>query len=323
MTSHELVSVIIPAFNAQATLDETLRSVRGQTHKHLEILVVDDGSKDGTPAIVEQHAALDTRIRLIRQENAGVAAARNEGSRQARGNLLAFVDADDLWAAEKIEKQLAVLLVAGEGVGLVYTWYARIDGQSRIIDTAYRPTDCGNVIERLCLGNLVGNGSAILVKRAAMVAAGGFDPSLRAQNAQGCEDWLFYFRVAERYSFAVVREPLTGYRELPDAMSADVGRMLRSADLVADHMLRRRPEFRKAIARGNADYRGWLLMRAIKQSQWSDAALLAGQILAREPARLFPVGVRLLHVLKNKWRAAADLSVPTRQFPVPDPVSVP
>lgn len=79
-----LVTVVIPAYNAAHTIDETLRSVRSQTHRNLEILVVDDGSRDATPAIVANHAAIDARVRLIVQENAGVAAARNRGIAEAK-----------------------------------------------------------------------------------------------------------------------------------------------------------------------------------------------------------------------------------------------
>src|ERR1700674_400681 len=94
MSEYDLVTVVIPAFNAARTIDETLRSVRSQTHRRLEILIVDDGSTDATPQIVERHVAEDRRIRLIRQPNAGVAAARNKGVVEAAGDLVAPIDAD-------------------------------------------------------------------------------------------------------------------------------------------------------------------------------------------------------------------------------------
>lgn len=122
-----LVSVVIPAYNAESTIDDTLRSVRGQTHRELEIIVVDDGSTDRTTSVVKAHAAADGRVTLIAQENAGVAAARNAGWQSARSAFIAFVDADDLWAPSKIERQLEVILRGGLRVGLVYTWWALID----------------------------------------------------------------------------------------------------------------------------------------------------------------------------------------------------
>jgi glycosyltransferase involved in cell wall biosynthesis len=280
----DLVSVIVPAYNAQATVDETLRSVRTQTHANLEIIVVDDGSRDRTAEIVAAHAAADKRVRIIRQPNAGVADARNRGAREAGAQLLAFVDADDLWSPDKIEKQLVALRAGGPRIGLVYTWYAFIDKESRV-GAAYRPRDIGDVVEPLCRANFVGNGSSALVTRAAFNDAGGFDPTLRARGASGCEDWRFYFDVAERYHFALVPELLTGYRQDPSNMSGDPIRMLRSLGLVAKRMQFRQPQLRDAIARGNTDYAALLLERAIAHRRLFDAARLALALLRRSPGR--------------------------------------
>ena len=159
MQEDGLVSIVLPVHNGAATIDETLRSVRSQTYGGLEIIVVDDGSYDQTLEIVSSHAAVDRRIRLVRQPQGGVAAARNSGIAQARGKLVAFIDADDLWAPEKIAKQIAALRAAGPQYAVVYTWYALIDKDSRIIDRSYCPSDSGDVLARLCYGNLVGNGS--------------------------------------------------------------------------------------------------------------------------------------------------------------------
>jgi peptidoglycan/xylan/chitin deacetylase (PgdA/CDA1 family)/protein-L-isoaspartate O-methyltransferase len=128
-----LVSVIIPAYNAAYTIAETLQSVCWQTYANLEIIVVDDGSGDETVAIVRQHAASDARIRLLQQDNAGVAAARNAGIAAAQADYIALLDADDLWHSSKIERQMAVLLARGATVALVYTWYALIDDSGTII----------------------------------------------------------------------------------------------------------------------------------------------------------------------------------------------
>src|SRR5438045_2856629 len=93
----ELVTVIVPAYNAGVTIGATLDSIRAQTHTNLEVLVIDDGSTDATAKIVQRHASVDPRIRLIRQSNEGVAAPRNRGIAEARGEYLAPIDADALW----------------------------------------------------------------------------------------------------------------------------------------------------------------------------------------------------------------------------------
>jgi len=119
-----LVSVIIPAYNAARFIRRTLVSVLAQTHPDLDVIVVDDGSVDETVSIVEAIARDDPRVRLFRQKNSGVSAARNAALSVARGAYIAPLDADDLWHPAKLEKQLAVFANRPANVGLVYCWFA-------------------------------------------------------------------------------------------------------------------------------------------------------------------------------------------------------
>ena len=263
MTEQHLVSVVIPAYNASATIDETLRSVRSQTHHALEIIVVDDGSTDDTDAIVKRHASIDDRIRVVTQDNAGLAAARNAGWRDAGSDLIAFLDADDLWAPTKIERQLEALEAGGQQVGLVYCWYVRIDRQSTITGVWEGARVGGHVLELILAGNFVGNGSSALVRREALIDANGFDSGLRAAGAEGCEDWLMLCRVAEKYHYAVAPEYLIGYRYLPQNMSSNRPRMLRSWMLAHDRMLARQPGHGAALKKGVRNYGGWLVQDAM------------------------------------------------------------
>ena len=263
MTDSQLVSVVVPAYNASATLDETLRSVRSQTHRALEIIVVDDGSTDGTGAIAKQHAAIDDRVQILTQNNAGLAAARNEGWRRARSDVIAFLDADDLWAPTKIERQIQALKAGGQHVGLVYCWYVRIDSQSTITAVWEGARLEGHVLEQILADNFVGNGSSPMVRRQALIDANGFDSGLRAAGAEGCEDWLVLCRVAEKYRYAVVPEHLIGYRYLPDNMSSNRPRMLRSWLLAHDEMLARQPGHRNALKRSVRNYGSLLVQDAL------------------------------------------------------------
>jgi glycosyltransferase involved in cell wall biosynthesis len=318
MTALDLVSVVIPAYNAAATIDATIRSVRAQTHSRLEILIVDDGSSDATPEIVQSHIAADSRVRLLRQANSGVACARNRGWSEAKAELVAFVDADDLWAADKIEKQLAALSRAGESAALVYTWYAVIDEADAIIDDRHSPTANGQVLEELLMANFVGNGSSVLIRRAVLAALGGYDFSLRARHAEGCEDLLLYLRIAERYEFALVPERLTGYRQTPANMSSDPTRMLRSWRLVAAEMRSRHPQHRRAVEQGVTFYVAWLLARAIRSRRASHVARLGWTLLIRRPdlaahALLLETSRGLLRKFRRRLRAKKtklDSSVP-------------
>jgi glycosyltransferase involved in cell wall biosynthesis/peptidoglycan/xylan/chitin deacetylase (PgdA/CDA1 family)/SAM-dependent methyltransferase len=278
----DLVSVVVPAYNASRTIDETLRSIRAQSHANLEILVVDDGSTDATPEIVLRHAALDARIRLIRQPNGGVAAARNRGIAEARGELVALIDADDLWRPDKIARQLQAMAQGGQRIGLVYCWYALIDELSRIISLRHRPTEAGNVLARMCIGNLVGNGSSAMIRRQALLEVGSYDPSLRARGAQGCEDHKLHLQIAERYEFAVVPEHLTGYRRTPTNMSSDVMQMLRSYDLVVSEFRPRLPQFAAEFHAGRNYILRWLLTSAVRLRRHREAAVLARTLLAHD-----------------------------------------
>ncbi len=277
-----LVTVVVPAFNAERTIGETLSSVRAQTYRNLEIIVVDDGSSDATASIVEANASEDERVRLIRQDNSGVAAARNCGIRAAQGGFVAPVDADDLWRPTKIEKQMAEIFAGGPRCGLVYTWQARIDATGRILDQRPGPAYEGDVTPRLLYGNFLGSGSLALIRKEALDEVGGYDSALLAQQAQGCEDWKLYLEIASRYRFGVVKEHLTGYRQGPGRMSTDRFQMLRSHELVRRWALDRFPEHAPCIRKGFADYLLRTLVITSSRGNLRTALNIVG-LLARRP----------------------------------------
>jgi hypothetical protein len=241
MYDGELVSVIIPAFNAAHTLGDTLDSVRSQTHRHLEIIVVDDGSRDRTAEIAEAHAAEDGRVRLICKENGGVARARNAGAAASRADYLAPVDADDLWHPEKIARQLAALQAAGTQAGYAYTFCRHIDMADRVIKDGGSHVE-GAAFLRSVQGNFVGNGSSLLIRRMAFESIGGYDPTLRDAGLQGCEDYLLQALIARHWRVVCVPAYLTGYRKLEGTMSNDRLRMTRSHFAALDTIARRVPE---------------------------------------------------------------------------------
>jgi glycosyltransferase involved in cell wall biosynthesis len=277
----QLVTVIIAAFNAEKTIDETLQSVRAQTYRQLEILVVDDGSSDATSKIVEEHIKADGRVRLIRQENQGVAAARNRAIAEARGEYIAPIDSDDLWRPTKIDKQVSVMRDRGPKVGLVYTWFAVIDSQGRITANV-RPNGEGRVLAQMCLANLPGNASSALMRRKAVIEAGGYDVSLQLKNAQGCEDWKLYFTIAENYEFAIIRNYLTYYRISTGNMSTDVLQMLRSHDLVLADSLKAHPEYTEQFHESRNLILQWLIRRAVSNRNLPATAVLTLRFLEND-----------------------------------------
>ncbi|MBD2089098.1 glycosyltransferase family 2 protein [Microcoleus sp. FACHB-1515] len=215
------VSVVIPAYNAMGYLPETLASALNQTFVDYEVIIVDDGSKDN----IQQWAAQlsDPRVKLISQENQGLSGARNTGIAHAQGEYVAFLDADDLWAPTKLEKQVQ-LLEQDPDVGLVYTWSDLIDQHSKPLGRVLRSNAEGNVWTELIKQNFVANGSTPMVRRHCFETVGLFDVALRS-----AEDHDMWLRMAPHYSFAVVREPLTQYRILDNSLSKNLLVMERSA----------------------------------------------------------------------------------------------
>ena len=134
MNDNPLVSVIIPVYNGQEFIRDAVQSALLQTYPNLEVIVVDDGSTDSTRAIVEALAAADARVELISQANGGVARARNRGISAARGEFIAPLDADDMWAPEKIQRQVARMAEYGTETGLVYCWWVWIDVDGTVLD---------------------------------------------------------------------------------------------------------------------------------------------------------------------------------------------
>ncbi|MBI4484654.1 MAG: glycosyltransferase family 2 protein [Acidobacteria bacterium] len=237
------VSVVIPNYNCARFLPETLESVFAQTCPDVEIIVVDDGSTDGSAALLERYA---DRVRVIHQENRGVSAARNRGIRESRGAFVAFLDADDLWQPEKLEKQLR--LFANPAVGLVHCAVEYVDEQSRPLGTNFTGRR-GRVLKAIALlqGTVVlAGGSTAVVRREAFDKVGCFDRGMST-----AADWDMWRRIACAYEIDVVREPLMRYRLRPGSMHRNVDVFARDilhgfASLFADpaaaevHHLKRR-----------------------------------------------------------------------------------
>lgn len=292
VTSGPLVSVIIPAHNAARTIRETLRSVREQTYGPLEIIVIDDGSSDETPRMVQHEQLLDPRIRYIRQANAGVAAARNRGLVEAKGSYVAPIDADDLWLPSKIALQVDMLTNGQPEMGLVYTWYSVIDDDGVTVRD-YHPSQEGDVLGEILRKNFIGHASSPLMVTSVVREVGGYDETLRRRGAQGCEDLKLYVALAQQYKFGVVKEVLTGYRTTVAAMSSSGAQMLRSYDLVCDEW-RNHPHFRELIDNSRPGFLIHFLVRSIEGRSYSDVFFLLHEIFRSKPR----------HIPNTLWLAA-------------------
>uniref|UniRef100_B8HLM9 Glycosyl transferase family 2 n=1 Tax=Cyanothece sp. (strain PCC 7425 / ATCC 29141) TaxID=395961 RepID=B8HLM9_CYAP4 len=244
-----LVSVIIPAYNAEAFIAQTLTSVLNQTYQNLEVIVVDDGSHDQTGEIIQKFAQKDPRVRWLQQANGGVAAARNLAIRASLGQYIAPIDADDIWFPHKLEKQVNCLSQAETRVGLVYAWSVDIDEWGELLGGFHAYQFEHNVHHILAYKNFLGHASAPLIRRSCLDKVGGYNCRLRAQNAQGCEDLDLYLRIAEHYDFRVVKEFLIGYRRVIGSMSCNYTAMARSYLLVQSEIRRTNAEIPDAAFR--------------------------------------------------------------------------
>lgn len=237
-----LVSVVIPAFNAERYIRKTLDSVIQQTYKNLEIIVVDDGSSDRTADIVSTYQKQDSRLLLLQQPNSGVAAARNTAIRFSNGEFVAPIDADDIWYPYHLEKQVRRLALSPAQVGLVYSWSVDIDITGKQTGGFRASQIEGNVFATLISHNFIGNASATMVRLSCFKKVGLYDTSLRKSDAQGCEDWDLYLRIAEAFEFRSVSAYTVGYRKYNESMSRDYEQMSRSHSLVMHAVRQRRPE---------------------------------------------------------------------------------
>jgi len=212
----DLVSVVMPAWNAEATIVASIESVLAQTHAQVELVVVDDGSRDDTAALVAKIAARDARVKLLRQANAGVAAARNAGIDAARGGVIAFLDSDDRWHPRKLECQLARMRASGARVS--YTTYRRVDEDGRELSVVRPPAriDHAALLRSNHIGNLTG-----LYERSL--------GEVRFRRI-GHEDYVFWLELVRRAGEAVRAdegEPLADYLVRSDSVSANKWRAAR------------------------------------------------------------------------------------------------
>lgn len=246
------VSVVIPSYNNARFLRQAVESALDQTVCPLEVIVVDDGSSDDTDRVL---APVIARIRLIRQENAGVSAARNVGIRFARGKLIAFLDADDVWVANKLERQIRVF-DQDPSVGLTHCGLIEVDVEMKPRRERVAGHEGDDVAERMLYGHgdlLHGLGSTMVVTRTAIEAVGDFDVELAAT-----EDWDVTYRIARRFRVGFVPEPLVLYRRHADNISLNVRRIDRSVMLALDKVFAGDADVQRLRRRSYAMAHSWL-----------------------------------------------------------------
>jgi glycosyltransferase involved in cell wall biosynthesis len=221
------VSVIIPAYNAAEFIGEALDSVGAQTFRDFEVLVIDDGSTDGTADIAE---AYGDPVRVMRTSNHGAARARNTGVAAATGELVAFLDADDIWEPDKLARQVVAIRAERRFVycdtlsfGLQTMSGMRMSGGGTL--------PSGNILVDLVQNNFVAT-STVLIDREVVQRAGGFDVDLRVG-----EDWMLWLRAARLTEASYVPAVLVRYRIHAGSMGSDLDARLEDTRVVVERGL--------------------------------------------------------------------------------------
>ena len=225
----------MPAYNTEKFIGASIQSVVDQTYANWELLVVDDGSTDKTADIIRQHAARDSRVKYLFQQNGRQAKARNLSIQHSQGTLIAFLDADDLWLPEKLERQLQALVATNADV--VYSNGLIIYEPGTLPGATDFPIVAGTIEGRKMLDVLLLQNripvQSVLVRMEAYRKAGPFDES---PQFHGCEDYEMWIRLAERGAlFHGMSEKLIKYRRHPSGTTAQNSGWLKPALRVVSH----------------------------------------------------------------------------------------
>jgi len=228
---------VIPAYNAAPFIEGAIESVYAQTHQHFELIVVDDGSTDATGKILDEYARTRGLVHL-HKPNGGVASARQFGIDHARHELVAFLDADDVWLPDKLDIQLDALR-REPGAALVFTDMIDVvddtDAPATLFERKVAAT--GYVLEELFTRNFIAT-PTVLVRRSALAAVGGFNTSLRVN-----EDFDLWLRLAENFRFACVNKVLVRRRIRSDSLTRSAELSCYEQDLrIIDDWSKRRPD---------------------------------------------------------------------------------
>lgn len=302
MSVSPIASVIIAAFNAQRWIASSVASAQNQTLKEIEIIVIDDGSTDDTAAVVAGMAGADARIRLIRQRNAGVGAARNTGIRSSNGMFIAPLDADDVWESEKLERQLECMKDRGDRTALVYCWHRWIDEDGFALGYHSNSTVQGDARTAILLRNFIGNASVPMFRTDAVKCVGPYLTRDEQGGGQGCEDWDLSIRMAERWDVGLVDEVLVGYRQTSECMSSHVPSMAKSYQVVMDHARSRNRDLPQNLFRwAEGHFQSYLVSKGYDGCDYRSCINAAIRAISSDPLLILNKRLHELTIKSLLW----------------------
>lgn len=225
--STPIVSIVIPCFNSEKYLAQTLESVKRQSFQNWECLVIDDGSRDQTAEIAQRYVDFDPRFKFFSQKNSGVSAAYNQGIIKSQKKYIAFIDSDDIWLSKMLETSID-FLKRNSKIDIVSCGWQNIDKNDRIESKIYTPWHTFPFKEEMMLRGALFMSSTTVIKREVFNKAGLFDENLRS-----AEDWDLWLRfIKNDFSFGFIKQPFLLYRRHRDNLTLDVVTMEKSIDKV-------------------------------------------------------------------------------------------
>lgn len=290
-----LISVIIPAYNASQTIRETIETVFKQSFSDFELIVINDGSQDKTLDVLA--SIRDPRLKVFSYTNAGVSASRNRGLSHARGEFIAFLDADDLWTQDKLEAQLAALQENPQAA-VAYSWTNIIDETGQFLRSGVHNSISGDVYEELLLNNFLQSGSNPMIRRQALCEVGGFDESLAYS-----EDREMWLRLAVRYNFIAVPSVQILYRRSASSASANFSKMEAGCLQVIERAFAQAPKSlqhlrKRSIANFYKNLSNRLLQDPLKGNRGLEAAKYFWRYVKNDPSPLGQVRFKLSLLFK-------------------------
>lgn len=220
------MSVVLPTYNRANLLGRAIQSVLNQTYRNFELIIVDDGSKDDTDEVISRFR--DPRLIFLQHKsNLGGAAARNTGINKSQGEYIAFLDSDDLWLEEKLEKQIELIGKAPHHIGVVYTGMLRFEGNQI---KYYPPPEVKvidhNIHHQLLKKNFIGT-PATLVRRECFQSVGMFDERLPR-----LQEWELWIRVSAEYDFLFIDQPLVKTYQVDNSISKNQAALISARKII-------------------------------------------------------------------------------------------
>ncbi|WP_414577901.1 glycosyltransferase [Anabaena sp. CCY 9402-a] len=265
------ISIIIPAFNSEKTIADTIDSVFNQTFNNFELIIINDGSTDSTLEVISKFQ--DSRLKIFSFGNAGGNISRNRGLKRAVGEFISFLDADDLWTPNKLQLQLEALQ-NNLDAQVAYSWTDYIDENANFLVSGTHITANGDVYDKLLVNNFLENGSNPLIRREVLIELGGFDESLDA-----AQDWDMWLRLADKYEFVAVPFVQILYRVSSNSLSTNLARQEKACLQVMKSAYQRRPLMVNNMSLSLANLYKYLTCKALQQPFSRQKGLVAAKFL--------------------------------------------